>query len=120
MLLASRHSFLLEDTKVVFNGCWPHAYSPAPWNVPCLGHSPSHQGSDCGEGKSQLSRPWPELSLKKEGICFNLGLPTQSPTPLPEPSCLQKKAHCSSLQLLLLWEYSTPNVEIRDRVYKKL
>lgn len=93
---------------------------PALWNVLCLGHSPSHQGSDCGEGRSQLSRPWPELSLQKEGICFDLGLPTQSPTLLPEPSCLQKAAHCSSLQLLLLCECSTPNVEIRDRVYKKL
>lgn len=111
--------------KSVFNGCWPQARSPALWNVLCLGHTPSHQGSYCGKEEASSSVPWPELFLPKEGICFEDWVshldPAHPTHPLlwtlwliEEDPFLLLTVAVSSLQVI------RPERKLRNRVYKKL
>lgn len=83
MLLASRHSFLLEDTKVVFNGCWPHAYSPCPVECALSGpqSQPSRQWLWGGEKPALPSLAW-AFPAKRRNL-FWLG--ASHPEPYPSP-----------------------------------
>lgn len=75
-------TFLLEDTKVVFNGCWPHAHSLAPRNVLCLGRTQSSGQSLWGGEKPalQVLGLSPSGSCQKKGSVLTLGFP---PSPRP-------------------------------------
>lgn len=84
--VASRHSFSLEDTKVVFNGCWPHAHSPGLRNVLCLGRSPSQPQSWrrllWGGKKPALQVLGLSFSFQKKESVLRLDFP---PRPAPAP-----------------------------------
>lgn len=106
--VASRHSFFLEDTNVVFNGHWPHAHTPARRNVLCLGRTPVIKAVAVGREKPALQVLGLSVScrlerlLPKEGMCFDFRLPTPPFLWFHELSCLHRKLQFSFLQLLFL------------------
>ena len=73
--VASRHSFFLEDTNVVFNGHWPHAHSLARRNVLCLGRTPVIKAVTVGREKPALQVLGLSFSCRKKECVLTSDFP---------------------------------------------
>lgn len=73
--VASRHSFFLEDTNVVFNGHWPHAHTPARRNVLCLGRTPVIKAVAVGREKPALQVLGLSVSCRKKECVLTSDFP---------------------------------------------
>lgn len=73
--VASRHSFFLEDTNVVFNGHWPHAHSLARRNVLCLGRTPVIKAVTVGREKPALQVLSLSFSCRKKECVLTSDFP---------------------------------------------
>lgn len=117
--VASRHSFFLEDTNVVFNGHWPHAHTPARRNVLCLGRTPVIKAVAVGREKPVLQVLGLSVSCERRNVFWlQTSHPALSLVPwtvllAQEASVFFLTAALSSLQGLHL------NIILKYRIQKK-